>query len=292
MRHIKKNPEPSLFVEWKKDNAAILQEKYETESGTVIWNWFGKIFPALRNDLRQALLTEQGGICCYCGQDISHLPTTIEHFHPKGVDTKNRIFDYPNLVLSCNYSEVETPSFIHFLETDGYTDLNTQRAIAEKAGCNKTLSKFNPTLKGTDPRKPITEIQKGENLYLYIRHCENKKENTEPENKIISPLDSDCTKYFEYNSDGKINIINTTDDISKNILDDVLNLNAANLCVFRVDAYGKAEALKKRLVAEFDSGTITEDELIGEIEIQDEPDGNGKRTPFCFVFTYLLNQIA
>lgn len=292
MRHIKKNPEPTLFVQWKIDNDTILQDKYKTKSGTEIWNWFGKTFPTVRDDLRQALLQEQGNICCYCGQDISHLPTTIEHFNPKGVDTENRIFDYPNLILSCNYSEVSEPSFIHFLQTEDYKELDTQDKIANLAGCStKKLRNFNPILSGKDPRKSITEIKKGEYLYLYIRHCENKKGDTEPKNTIISPLDTGCAKYFEYNANGKINIIGTTDDIAKNILDGVLNLNAANLCQMRQDAYDKAEKVKQSLEKAFKNGIIDEDELLYEIDIQDEPDENGKRTAFCFIFTYLLNQL-
>ena len=292
MRYIKKNPEPSLFVQWKIDNHTILQEKYKAESGTAIWNWFGKNFRDVRADLRQALLTEQGSICCYCGQDISHLPTTIEHFNPKGVDTQNRIFDYPNLILSCNYSEVTEPSTIQFLKTAGYEELDTQDKIADIAGCStKKLRNFNPVLSGADPRKSITEIKKGENLYLYIRHCENKKENTEPKNSIISPLDADCTRYFEYNADGKIKMPNTTDTIATNVLDEVLNLNAANLCQMRQDAYDKAISVKQRLVMELENGAIADDELIDEIESYDDADSNNKRTAFCFVFTFLLNQL-
>jgi len=50
---------------------------------------------------KQALLGEQGGICCYCERDIVGLPSHIEHFQSRDRHPQ-RMFDYANLHASCD----------------------------------------------------------------------------------------------------------------------------------------------------------------------------------------------
>lgn len=97
MKHIEKGDSPEFFEEWKGEN------------DPTVWN-------ALQNpqkgDLRKHLLEEQGYLCCYCNQGIIDHPlrTKIEHFYPKDQDKyPEKMFEYSNLLLSCNGGERDAP---------------------------------------------------------------------------------------------------------------------------------------------------------------------------------------
>lgn len=297
MRHILKNPEPKIFEEWKDAHSEILQEKYASEKSDKIWDWFGKNYQVERDSLREFLLIEQGYICCYCGRGIDNgFPTAMEHFKAKGKEKyKRKMFDYQNLMISCKCSELTEPSLIQFKVTQGYENLDTQKQISEKAGCStKKLREWNPLLT-QDPRKQITQLVEGDNLYLYIKHCDDKKEDIdveETDNQIINPI-SDVTlaDKFKYKNDGKIELVELNETIKNNILDHVLNLNAANLCELRSQEVLAAEMDKKRLQQDFEKGIMSEDELIDEINSQEQPDEKNRRRPFCFVYSYILKQL-
>lgn len=79
MKYIKKNPEPAAFAQWKQQSNADWKPN---------WDNFQKPEKPIVHD---ALLSEQGYICCYCGQRINQITSHIEHFQP-------RTF-YPNLKL-------------------------------------------------------------------------------------------------------------------------------------------------------------------------------------------------
>ena len=62
--------------------------------------------------LRETLLKEQNELCGYCEMQITNHPlsTKIEHIEPREGDTQTeRVFDYSNLILSCNGGEKDPP---------------------------------------------------------------------------------------------------------------------------------------------------------------------------------------
>lgn len=84
MRCITKNPEPPTFT------------KYKLQTGASYMNMPSNV----KSDLRTALLTSQGGICCYCMKRINQTNTKIEHI--KCQDIYNGLNGYPDLTLTFN----------------------------------------------------------------------------------------------------------------------------------------------------------------------------------------------
>lgn len=88
MRYVAKGSEPDSFGAWKSQ---------ENE------NWIAT-YRDLRNpekrELHLALLAEQGGTCCYCGQRISAEKSHIEHFVPQEA-SDDLALAYRNLLASC-----------------------------------------------------------------------------------------------------------------------------------------------------------------------------------------------
>jgi uncharacterized protein (TIGR02646 family) len=97
MKYIEKGEEPGAFTEWKKkpDN---LQRTWKSFRRT-----------KAKNQLLQALLEEQGYICCYCCSSITKENCHIEHLKPQNEDEKSR-FEYKNLMVSCQGEDEDKPS--------------------------------------------------------------------------------------------------------------------------------------------------------------------------------------
>lgn len=91
MRYIEKHTaEPEAFSRWKKDNAKA--------------NWNDFSISTEHRDLREQLLAEQVGMCCYCEVMLTLDDSHIEHLKPKSKHPKER-FAYCNLLASCNRKE-------------------------------------------------------------------------------------------------------------------------------------------------------------------------------------------
>lgn len=98
MKKIVKNNPPAWFETWKgqfqqgNGRAAHYKNDFSSPSpdGT-----------KRRKKLRQALIAEQGDICCYCMKRISLGNSHIEHFRPKALFPQIDL-DYQNLLASCN----------------------------------------------------------------------------------------------------------------------------------------------------------------------------------------------
>jgi uncharacterized protein (TIGR02646 family) len=91
MKFIQKNPEPDAFIQWKQQ---------ATEDWKPSWENLQKPEKTI---IHTSLITEQGHICCYCGQRIFQVTSHIEHFQP-------RTF-YPNLSLSYNNFLASCPGY-------------------------------------------------------------------------------------------------------------------------------------------------------------------------------------
>lgn len=88
MKQVTKQAEPKVFTDWK----AKANEEWQP-SYNILRN------PEKR-ELHEALLNEQGGVCCYCGRSISLTDSHIEHFRPQEA-REDLALAYENLHASC-----------------------------------------------------------------------------------------------------------------------------------------------------------------------------------------------
>lgn len=92
MKYIIKGVEPAEFVNWKNQANQDWVPSYADLRGHE------------KNVLHISLLTEQGCLCCYCGQRISdRTESHIEHLIPQSVN-KDLELEYTNLFASCHGS--------------------------------------------------------------------------------------------------------------------------------------------------------------------------------------------
>jgi uncharacterized protein (TIGR02646 family) len=93
VRYIRKGEEPESFTDWK--------EQQKNRGNPVTWKAFRRRV-TVKNDVYDALLREQGYICCYCGMQITRDTSHFEHFKPKSNITYGHlVLDYTNLLVSC-----------------------------------------------------------------------------------------------------------------------------------------------------------------------------------------------
>lgn len=88
MKRVTKQAEPEAFADWK----AKANEEWQPR--------YGDLQHPEKRALHSALLTEQGGVCCYCGRSISLADSHIEHFRPQEA-REDLALDYGNLLASC-----------------------------------------------------------------------------------------------------------------------------------------------------------------------------------------------
>ncbi|MEH2161500.1 MAG: retron system putative HNH endonuclease [Nostoc sp.] len=87
MKNIKKGAKPISLTKWN------------NKLGGNILSW-KKFKQSVKNDVFQALLCEQGYICCYCGASIMRNECHIEHLKPRSIYTQ-LTYEYTNLIVSC-----------------------------------------------------------------------------------------------------------------------------------------------------------------------------------------------
>lgn len=91
MKYIIKNPSPRILEEYKAEEGAC----------------FNDMPKPIKDEVRDSLFKEQGGICCYCGKRIASDHTSvIEHLYPKGLKQYAHLqLEYANLLCSCDGGE-------------------------------------------------------------------------------------------------------------------------------------------------------------------------------------------
>lgn len=87
MKQIVKDDEPREFTRWKAGDKMAHRPS---------WN---RVPAPVRTAIHEALMREQGFICCYCESSISEDDSHIEHFLPRRF--RQRQLDYENLHCSC-----------------------------------------------------------------------------------------------------------------------------------------------------------------------------------------------
>jgi len=88
MKHIIKQREPQVFTDWKSMDSEDWQPTYKNLSGEP------------KEAVKNALMDEQGYICCYCERRLTDEDSHIEHFRPQS-DPAADALDYGNMLCSC-----------------------------------------------------------------------------------------------------------------------------------------------------------------------------------------------
>lgn len=114
MKFIKKGESPAEFEAWKEYRKPA---RWHDLHGSLPQTLEVGVIYYSTGQLRIVLHKEQIGLCCYCNAKINDDHTSpIEHLEPRVGDTQTeRIFDYYNLMLSCNGGQKENtnPKVLH-----------------------------------------------------------------------------------------------------------------------------------------------------------------------------------
>jgi len=107
LKRIIKNQSPVEFEEWKKfKNPTIWAELNGNPVPDNLQDKNSKYYS--KQELRTALLQETKNLCCYCESSLENNPlqAKVEHVQPKeGLKNQHLLFDYNNLLISCNGGE-------------------------------------------------------------------------------------------------------------------------------------------------------------------------------------------
>lgn len=97
MKYIKKEKEPIEFSQWK------AQDKMYQHAQP---NW-NRLKSSLREIIKDSLISEQGGICCYCERELLE-----DDFHPEHIKPQSKFpelqLEYTNLLCSCQLEVKKT----------------------------------------------------------------------------------------------------------------------------------------------------------------------------------------
>lgn len=89
MKYIRKTSDPKHFTEWKAQANKDWRPRY------------GNMLGDIKDPLKQALLNEQGWICCYCERRIENMDDAhVEHFIPQHL-CSSAALAYENMLCSC-----------------------------------------------------------------------------------------------------------------------------------------------------------------------------------------------
>jgi len=98
MKYIEKGQEPAEFTQWKEEWEKLWKPLRPDD-----WQpeWNNDFQNPEKGVVYNALLKEQGYICCYCERRIDKPTSHIEHFKPRKTYPQ-LAFVYDNLLCSCN----------------------------------------------------------------------------------------------------------------------------------------------------------------------------------------------
>lgn len=91
MKYIEKLPEPVNFTAWKNGDSPDWVPSWSALDSD----------PAVKQELKDSLIAEQGAICSYCGIRINRPTSHIEHVKPRETFPEEDV-NYQNLVASCS----------------------------------------------------------------------------------------------------------------------------------------------------------------------------------------------
>lgn len=102
MKYIEKQSQPQTLIAW------IHEESTDLDGAECEWGY--NDMPAhVRKDVKEGLLREQGGLCCYTGRRISLRDSHIEHLKPQSLCDGHEDTKYDNMLAAYPSSEPGTP---------------------------------------------------------------------------------------------------------------------------------------------------------------------------------------
>lgn len=110
MIFIDKQAEPDEVLDWKRKFKNKNKRNANYDDITKDYKLIREN-QTIKDILKESLIKEQRGICCYCCNQISHSESHIEHFRPKGREEYSDLtLQYDNLHASCQgiYHSEET----------------------------------------------------------------------------------------------------------------------------------------------------------------------------------------
>lgn len=129
MRKINKSYPPRDFENFKQNF-----KKKEGRDAT-----FNDLLGAEKRKLKEELIQEQYGLCCYCMKKIDWYNSHVEHFIPRSL-CHDKEMDYYNLLASCNGYKEKEENCGHKKE-DWYSESLTVSPMSDE--CEKVF-KFSP----------------------------------------------------------------------------------------------------------------------------------------------------
>jgi uncharacterized protein (TIGR02646 family) len=96
MLYIKKESPPDFLIEWKNN----FQRRYRRIAKYQDLNSTDE-----KSKLKNTLIKEQKGLCCYCGSMIAYKLSHIEHLRPQH-NNSDKDLAYDNLLVSCNGTDL------------------------------------------------------------------------------------------------------------------------------------------------------------------------------------------
>lgn len=280
---------------WKAQLDLVSLYAEPNQTGDNLWKIEDNEFQNVKDKLREDLNVEQGKICCYCCQQLELLRTKIEHFLAKSAPDRvdkaqafaERVFNYDNLLLSCDGGEISQKPYE--VKINLYGNLETKQEVADRLGVSTEL---------LDKLNPSATYRRGEKIkYTEGVHCDTHK------GKCVLPIcnpmiDNDYWAYFDVKPDGSISV-NTTREASVQVLAEntltVLNLKESRLVDKRKTAWGKFEETlieQEEFQATFPDQDRLSIYLQEYLEIQLESDKISEiKAPFCFVNYHVIKSL-
>jgi len=316
MRHYKKLEEahqPQVFLEWKNENIEAINEWIgdDSKKASSIWDELGQTFNIeretriesvkVRNNLLDSLFSEQGGLCCYCGNTVKrevddngdwiYRGYAIEHFKAKN---RNRtlLFDFYNLMLCCK----DSTKCVKF--DVGRRDVKSFEDVAALTGLDVKIIK---NFKSNRILARKLNLEVGDKIRIpNPSHCDDSKsefDSKENETIIISPTSLNDIARIEkltYLIDGEM-VYNNTSDAEKVIIDDtikVLSLNCDTLKDYRKNKYKAASDNLYTIIQTLDQDADIIRFFINKlIDGKSKPNDDGLLEPFYFVEIDFLKSI-
>ncbi|WP_071188519.1 retron system putative HNH endonuclease [Trichormus sp. NMC-1] len=247
MKYIEKGEEPEIFTNWKAQ---------ENDDWKPYWNTKDTNFQAPEKPVvHDALLIEQGYICCYCGMRIFR--TRGLRFNSVPIRFWIFLFDSNCLAGILFLSKSPTSHIEHLRPRSRYPDLALE------------YTNFMASCQGEDEEEPSIPV-----------HCGHKKKEWYDENLMVSPLEPNCADFFKYPASGEI--LPTDDLDKKNVAETTIQHLALDI--------NKLRNLRKAAIdaALFNLEYLSEEEIQQLTLGYELPDSNGQYTPFCSAIIYVL----
>lgn len=92
MKYIRKGTPPAELRRWFEDQPI--------ENGQRLNCGYRQMPGEVKSTVKQRLLEEQGGLCCYTGRRVNEQSSHIEHFKPQSLCREHEDIDYNNLLAA------------------------------------------------------------------------------------------------------------------------------------------------------------------------------------------------